>query len=78
VFLIVVVVVGLLAVRYPIVNQLAGWLLVFPLVTLAGGTIAWAIVIQRSAALFSFGGWAMTLALFAVPVALWVTRLNRS
>jgi hypothetical protein len=69
--------VGLLAIRYPIINHLAGWLVVFPIITLSGGSIAWAVLIQVWDGLFSLRGYGMTLAAFAVPVAFWVTRMNR-
>lgn len=74
--LILVIAVVLAAMRWPILNALAGWLVVFPIVTVASGTIAWAVLIQRWDALFSFGGYGATLATFAVPVAIWVRRLN--
>jgi hypothetical protein len=75
---ILVVMVVLVAVRYPIVNTLAGWLVVFPIVTVSGGAIAWSIAIQRIDSLYSMRGFALILAVSAVPVALWVVRLNRS
>lgn len=78
VLLIILIVLVLLAMRWPIVNVLAGWLVVFPIVTVAGGSIAWAILIQRWDELFSLRGYGTTLAVFAVPVGLWVLRLNRS
>lgn len=49
----------------------------FPLMTLSGGTIVWAIVIRHGDALYSPSGDGTTLVVFAVPVAFWVMRLNR-
>jgi hypothetical protein len=71
-------VLGILAFRYPIINHLAWWLVVFPIVTLSGGSLAWAILIQRWDALFSIRGYEITLIASAPPIALWVYRLNRS
>jgi hypothetical protein len=76
-FVVVVLVFGVLAFRYPIINHLAGWLIVFPIVTVSGGSIAWAILIQRSDAAYSLLGYAVTLAISAAPVALLVARLAR-
>lgn len=76
VFWIVAVAVGLVAVRCPIVDHLAGWLVLLPLMTLSIGTIAWTIFIWHWDAAFSVHGYAMTLAAFAVPVAFGVKRLN--
>jgi hypothetical protein len=70
------VVLGALAFRFPIVNALAGWLVVFPIVTVSGGSIAWVILIQRWDPLFSFLGYGLSLVAFAVPVAILVCRLT--
>jgi hypothetical protein len=71
-------VLGALAFRYRIINCLAGWLIVFPIVTASAGSIAWGILIQWWGALFSLRGYGMTLAAFAPPIGVWVWRLNRS
>jgi hypothetical protein len=76
--LVVMAALVLVAIRYPVVNHLAGWLIVFPIVTVSGGSIAWGILIQRWDAFFSLCGYGMTLAVFAVPVSVWVCRLNRA
>ena len=78
IFLLVIVVLGLFAFRYTVVDHLIGWFVVLPLVTLSGGTIAWSILIQRWSALYSLRGYEMTLAAFAAPVALLVARMNRA
>jgi len=70
-------VLAILAFRCPIINHLAGWLLVFPVVTVSFGSIAWALLIQRWDVLFSLLGYGATLAVFSLPVAWWVLRLNR-
>jgi hypothetical protein len=75
--LIVAALLGLLAFRYPIINHLAGWLIVFPLVTVSAGSLAWAVLIQLWDQVFSLRGYGATLIVFSVPVALWVVRLNR-
>jgi len=76
--LILLIMLVLIAMRWPIINVLAGWMVVFPIVTIAGGSIAWSFLIQRWESLFSLQGYGTTLVVFAVPVALWVLRLNRS
>lgn len=78
VWLILIIALVLLAMRWPIINVLAGWMVVFPIVTVSGGSIAWAVLIQRWDALLSLQGYGTTLAVFAVPVALWVSRLNQA
>lgn len=75
--LILLIVIVLIAMRWPIVNVLAGWLVVFPVITVSVGSIAWSLLIQRWESLFSVQGYGTTLVVFAVPVALWVVRLNR-
>jgi hypothetical protein len=72
----IIIIIGLLAFRFPLLNHLAGWLVVFPIVTLSAGSIAWAILIQRWDGLFSFCGYGMMLLAFAIPVAIWVCRLS--
>jgi hypothetical protein len=75
-----IIIVGLLlavlAVRYPLINHLAGWLLMFPIVTLSLGSITWSILILRWDAIFSLHGYGGTLLACSVPVGLWVARLN--
>jgi len=73
-----VVLLMLLAFRFPVIDRIVGWVVVFPLMTFCGGTLAW-IVIQLSwGVLSSLAGYLATLAVVAVPVAYSVVWTNRS
>lgn len=76
--LIIGAIIGLLAMRYPIINRLVGWAIGFSIVAVSAGSIAWALLMQRWNGLFSFRGYGAVLAVCSLLVAVWVARLNRS
>jgi hypothetical protein len=71
-----VVVLVVLAYRFPISENLANWLVLLPMGTLFLGTMGWCIAIQVDETLKSLRGFALSHAIAAMPVALLVQLVN--
>ncbi|MFO0660601.1 MAG: hypothetical protein U0165_12335 [Polyangiaceae bacterium] len=76
VLVILFVVLAVVAYRFPVSENLANWIVLLPMGTLFLGTVAWIIAASVDESFKSLRGFAMMMAVSAIPVAVLVQLVN--